>query len=128
MYELACARGDEIGAEVLWCDGGAGGLSGVAGSTQVGTGSWVKIIGIPYPSDDRARTPYGVGGDWLALAAVLGIPALIFATQRNALQIEHGGSTAIAWTKDRANEIIGRIRGTVGRRQIAPPPQLIDDT
>ena len=111
MYELARARGDELGAEVLWCDGGAGGLSGVAGNVQVGTGSWVKTIGIPYPAGER-RTIYGICGDWLVLAVLTGVPGFIWAMRRNKREIY-----SIDW-KSPAQHLIARIRGTVQR----PPP------
>jgi hypothetical protein len=52
---------------VLWCDGGEGGVSGIAGGkfndiTQVGSGSFVETIGVQYPFDTR-RTSYARFGD-----------------------------------------------------------------
>ncbi|KAF8530003.1 hypothetical protein JB92DRAFT_2859374 [Gautieria morchelliformis] len=114
MYELARARGDELGADVLWCDGGAGGLSGVAGDLQVGSGSWVKTIGIPYPAGER-RTVYGICGDWLVLAAFMGVPGVIFMMGRNM------NDAAVEWRR-RGQDLLGRIRGAV-RRAPAPPAQ-----
>jgi hypothetical protein len=58
---------------VLWCDGGRGGVSGIAGMgineiTRVGPGSFTRTIGISWPFDDR-RTAYAIGGDtWVLLA------------------------------------------------------------
>jgi hypothetical protein len=115
MYELARARGDELGADVLWCDGGAGGLSGVAGSVQVGPGSWVKTIGVPYPAGE-GRTVYGIGGDWLVLATFLGIPGVIFMMGRNV------NYPAIEWRR-RGQDLVARIRGAVRR---APPPAQVE--
>ncbi|KAF5385251.1 hypothetical protein D9615_001352 [Tricholomella constricta] len=67
MWQQARQRAEELGTMVLWCDGGDGGVSGVAGGgfrdfTQVGLGSWVKTIGIQYPFDER-QTPYARVGD-----------------------------------------------------------------
>ena len=58
---------------VLWCDGGEGGVSGVAGMgiseiTRVGAGSWTRTVGIAWPFDE-SRTVYARGGD-LGLLAV----------------------------------------------------------
>ncbi|KAF5323580.1 hypothetical protein D9611_005723 [Ephemerocybe angulata] len=54
MWLQAKQRAEELNTMVLWCDGGDGGVSGVAGGgyesfEQVGTGSWVKNIGLEYP-------------------------------------------------------------------------------
>ncbi|KAG5654721.1 hypothetical protein H0H81_007477 [Sphagnurus paluster] len=67
MWQQARQRAEELGTMVLWCDGGDGGVSGVAGGgfrdfAQIGLGSWVKTIGIPYPFDNR-RTMYARYGD-----------------------------------------------------------------
>lgn len=67
MWLQAKQRAEELGTIVLWCDGGKGGVSGVAGGgyseiVQVGTGSWIKTVGIPYPFNDR-RTLYAQIGD-----------------------------------------------------------------
>lgn len=67
MWLQAKQRAEELGTIVLWCDGGKGGVSGVAGGgyseiAQVGTGSWTKTVGIPYPFNDR-RTPFAQFGN-----------------------------------------------------------------
>ncbi|OSX67320.1 hypothetical protein POSPLADRAFT_1127692 [Postia placenta MAD-698-R-SB12] len=77
MWEQARARAEELGSVVLWCDGGAGGVSGVAGGgmrefVQVGQGSWVRQIGIAWPFDQR-RTFFSRGGGWAAVGAAWGI-------------------------------------------------------
>ncbi|KAI0322158.1 hypothetical protein OF83DRAFT_1049838 [Amylostereum chailletii] len=80
MWEQARARAEEIGSTVLFCDGGAGGASGVAGNgirevMQVGAGSWTRTVGFQYPFDER-RTFYALGGDWAMAAlawALLGV-------------------------------------------------------
>jgi hypothetical protein len=75
MWEQARARAEEIGSQVLWCDGGEGGVSGVAGGglaefMQVGTMSWVRTIGVQWPFGEQ-RTVYGWGGVGLAFSLVL---------------------------------------------------------
>lgn len=67
MWEQAKSRAEEIGSTVLWCDGGEGGVSGVAGGginefMQAGEGYWTRTIGIQFPFDD-GRTAYARGGD-----------------------------------------------------------------
>jgi len=62
MWNQAKLRAEEMGSMVLWCDGGDGGVSGIAGGgfhdiTQVGSGSWFRTIGIQYPFDNH-RTAY----------------------------------------------------------------------
>jgi hypothetical protein len=62
MWSQAKQRAEEMGSMVLWCDGGDGGVSGIAGGgfhdvTQVGSGSWVRTIGIQYPFNNH-RTAY----------------------------------------------------------------------
>lgn len=77
MWEQARARAEELGSTVVWCDGGAGGVSGVAGRgmheiMQVGQGSWTKQIGVEWPFD-QSRTLFSRGGGFAALATVWGI-------------------------------------------------------
>ena len=77
MWEQARARAEELGTTVLWCDGGNGGVSGLAGKgmqemVQVGQGSWVRDIGVPYPYDER-RTVFAAGGAYIPLALFWGI-------------------------------------------------------
>jgi len=79
MWQQARQRAEEIGSMVLWCDGGDGGVSGIAGGgshefSQVGRGSWVKTIGVQYPFNE-SRTPYAFLGHYtlfLPWAVVLG--------------------------------------------------------
>lgn len=71
MWSQAKQRAEEMGSMVLWCDGGDGGVSGIAGRgfrdiTQVGSGSWVRTIGIQYPFDDR-RSVYAYFGGFTTL-------------------------------------------------------------
>ncbi|ESK98096.1 apolipoprotein n-acyltransferase [Moniliophthora roreri MCA 2997] len=80
MWEQAKQRAYELGSTVLWCDGGDGGISGVAGegvseSIQVGKGSWVRQIGIQYEFDE-GRTLYGRAGNWL-IWGLIGLPLVL---------------------------------------------------
>lgn len=54
MWLQAQQRAEELDSVILWCDGGDGGVSGIAGGgyesfEQVGRGSWVKNIGLEHP-------------------------------------------------------------------------------
>ena len=67
MWGQAKSRAEETGSMVVWCDGGEGGVSGVAGGgisefMQAREGSWTRTIGIQWPFDD-SRTAYARGGD-----------------------------------------------------------------
>jgi hypothetical protein len=67
MWLQAQQRAAELQSIVLWCDGGEGGVSGVAGHgfsdvVQVGSGSFVRTIGIQYPFDDQ-KTYFARFGD-----------------------------------------------------------------
>lgn len=80
MWEQAKARAAETGATILWCDGGKGGLSGIADGrysevVQVGPGSWAKPIAVQYPFDER-RTVYLWGGQYEGFAAVWAVVAV----------------------------------------------------
>ncbi len=82
MWKQASQRAREVGSALLWCDGGEGGISGVAGHgynevTQVGSGSWVRTIGVEYPFDENKRTWYARYGSTALLlfwALVVGSP------------------------------------------------------
>ncbi|KAG1749795.1 uncharacterized protein EDB91DRAFT_765551 [Suillus paluster] len=72
MWDQAKSRANEIGSMVLWCDGGATGVSGIGGGgiseiMQVGAGSWSRTIGLQFPFDQR-RTIYAVVGEFGVLA------------------------------------------------------------
>ncbi|KAK2461603.1 hypothetical protein APHAL10511_006066 [Amanita phalloides] len=67
MWKQAKQRAEELGTTILWCDGGEGGVSGVAGKgmndvQQVGPGSWFRTISLDYPHQE-SRTIYAtIGG------------------------------------------------------------------
>ncbi|KAJ3917049.1 hypothetical protein F5877DRAFT_80297 [Lentinula edodes] len=80
MWEQAKQRAKELDTMVLWCDGGEGGVSGVAGQgmdgvMQVGEGSWIRTVGIKNPPDSH-KTFYAtikgsgatIGFIWLLVA------------------------------------------------------------
>lgn len=80
MWEQAKARAAETDSTVVWCDGGEGGISGIASRAyseilQVGPGSWSKSIGVHYPFDD-GRTFFSSGGDLGSFALVLCITGI----------------------------------------------------
>ncbi|KAF9270008.1 hypothetical protein L218DRAFT_6455 [Marasmius fiardii PR-910] len=71
MWNQAKLRAHELGSAILWCDGGDSGISGVAGKgisefIQVGHGSWVKKIALPYPFEEHP-TLYGRGGNYFVV-------------------------------------------------------------
>lgn len=64
MWNHAKSRAEELGTNVLWCDGGREGYSGITGVNgdqviQVGSGSWIKKIEIPSPFS-QTRTAFGL--------------------------------------------------------------------
>ncbi|KAF8633009.1 hypothetical protein AX15_001606 [Amanita polypyramis BW_CC] len=68
MWEQAKQRAEELGTMILWCDGGDGGVSGVAGKgmndvQQVGSGSWIRTVGVDYPHRE-SRTVYATYGGY----------------------------------------------------------------
>ncbi|KAH9898157.1 hypothetical protein C8Q73DRAFT_641631 [Cubamyces lactineus] len=74
MWEQAKARAEETGSMVLWCDGGEGGVSGIAGRglhafRQVGPGSWAQTVSVPWPFDQR-RTIFSAAGTTVSLTVV----------------------------------------------------------
>jgi len=83
MWLQARQRAIELDSTVLWCDGGKGGVSGVAGGgydtfQQVGPGSWVKNIALGYPFN-HSRTLFARWGDMTILIYWIGVlsPAAI---------------------------------------------------
>jgi len=74
MFNQAKQRAYETGSTVVWCDGGERGLSGVIGNgynepLQVGDGSWMKMIGLPYPLGET-RTFFMWTGSFGALSVL----------------------------------------------------------
>ena len=79
MWEQAKSRAAELGSMVLWCDGGATGVSGVGGQgiqeiMQIGAGSWTRTVGVPWPFNE-GKTIYATVGEFsvlVFLAAIMG--------------------------------------------------------
>ena len=121
MWEQAKARAAEIGTTVLWCDGGEGGLSGIARGdyseiVQRGSGSWSKTIALEYPFDQH-RTVYGAAGQYGALLAVWFIcGAGGAATPLLAVIVRRSGIAGHA-----VQAVFGRMRAVLQRERPALP-------
>ncbi|KAG6862176.1 hypothetical protein C0995_004258 [Termitomyces sp. Mi166 len=81
MWQQAKQRAEELGTMILWCDGGDGGVSGIAGGgfndlVQVGLGSWMKTVGIPYPFSERQTVKH-----WAGDLVLLFVWLLVFGTK-----------------------------------------------
>lgn len=124
MWEQAKARAAETGSTIVWCDGGEGGISGIANGAyseivQVGPGSWVKRLGIPYPFDEK-RTTYAWGGDWLAFVVVWAL-------------LGPGYVGRAVWVGTRrargiAGPVVGVVRGLLPQRKRAIGPTIDEQT
>ncbi|KAG6821378.1 hypothetical protein H0H93_014175 [Arthromyces matolae] len=120
MWQQARQRAEELGTIVLWCDGGDGGVSGIGGGgfqefMQVGLGSWVKTIGIPYPFDER-RTVFASFGDLSLVIFWL----LVFGS--TAWKHIHFGPFKSWYQLDKARNYIFRV----WRKPAIPEGNLID--
>ncbi|OBZ79447.1 hypothetical protein A0H81_00796 [Grifola frondosa] len=105
MWEQAKARAEETGSMVLWCDGGAGGVSGVAGRgmhevMRVGAGSWARTVGVSWPFDER-RTIFSAGGSSAALMAAWGVLGLGWVAESAYLRF--------SGAHDRAHGVFARV-------------------
>lgn len=76
MWQQATARAEEVGSALMFCDGGAKGISGIAGQgmssgeiVQVGRGSWARTIGFRREENTK-KTLYGVTGPWLSIVLI----------------------------------------------------------
>ncbi|KAI0361364.1 hypothetical protein OH77DRAFT_1492425 [Trametes cingulata] len=124
MWEQAKARAEETGSMVLWCDGGEGGVSGVAGRgmqafRQVGPGSWAQTVSAPWPYDQR-RTVFSAAGTSAALAVVWGIMGMGWMAGAVAGQVgdsEHGAGRAVASLTGAVQNAVGFIRN-LGQREM----------
>ncbi|KAJ8522010.1 hypothetical protein ONZ45_g1404 [Pleurotus djamor] len=104
MWEQAKQRAAEIGSPILWCDGGDGGVSGIAGQglsevTQVGEGSWTREIALHYPLTTR-RTLYGLIGELPVILFVWAIVCL--GGIGNPLRFKGNIGAGLNWTWDQA--------------------------
>ncbi|KAG1757786.1 hypothetical protein EDB19DRAFT_1901282 [Suillus lakei] len=78
MWEQVKLRATEIGSMVLWCDGGATGVSGVGGGEiseimRFGSGSWSRTIGLPHFPFRQRGTVLAVVGEISVLAFLMAI-------------------------------------------------------
>jgi len=116
MWLQAKQRASELESVVLWCDGGEGGVSGVAGRgfndvVQVGSGSFVRTIGIQYPFNDQKTTFARLGDSFLILFWIF-----VFVPGQIDL------SAAPLWTLG----IMQRAGGYLRKRTTQNPPNLLD--
>ena len=133
MWEQAKARAEETGSMVLWCDGGAGGVSGIAGRgmhafRQAGPGSWAQTVSVPWPFDSR-RTVFSAAGTSAAVAIVwviLGLGSVGNGAERLVEDREEGAGGAL-------RRMILTIQGAarhlrrIGRRERTGEEQLLID-
>lgn len=127
MWLQARQRAAELQSIVLWCDGGEGGVSGVAGRgfndiVQVGSGSFVRTIGIQYPFNDR-KTNFARFGD------IFLILFWIFVFVPGQINFKFSAFTP-AWTLvnkhlARAGQYLWRRTIRVGQNS-TEPPNLLD--
>ncbi|KAJ6520068.1 hypothetical protein C8R45DRAFT_46547 [Mycena sanguinolenta] len=128
MWEEVKQRANEVGSLALWCDGGIGGVSGVAGAGyndfyQVGGGSWSRAVGIQYPFHSTL-TFYARVGDASIVAVswffVLGPIAFAMFAARFHLRARVGWMTQF-YHRARAS-----LRREPAVNDIRNPPNLIE--
>jgi hypothetical protein len=134
MWLQAQQRAAELQSIVLWCDGGEGGVSGVAGRgfndvVQVGSGSFVRTIGIQYPFDDQ-KTYFARFGDTILILFWI----FVFVPgQINRGQINFSAASTKLWTtRTWVNMHLARVGHILWWRKIragqnsTEPPNLFD--
>ncbi|KAI6136470.1 hypothetical protein F5141DRAFT_1019753 [Pisolithus sp. B1] len=119
MWEQAKTRATEIGSMVLWCDGGATGVSGVGGQgieeiMQVGAGSWERTVGILWPFDER-RTVYATMGEFFVLAVLAAVMGSNVAARYLATTVGNRAAVVLTGSKFLLNKI------PLLRRALSPP-------
>lgn len=133
MWEQAKARAEETGSMVLWCDGGEGGVSGIAGRgmhafRQVGPGSWAQTVSVPWPFDQR-RTVFSASGT-AALAviwAITGMSSMAGGVVSLLEDREHGTAGAMSRMLRGAETAVKVVQNVVSReRRGERQPLLID--
>lgn len=99
LLEQTRLRAVEIGSTALWCDAGEestenSALSGIVGAQrrepyQIGRGSWVQTIGIPYPFNSAGQTLYArigsVGGLFMMWLVAIGSAQSIMILSKTSL-------------------------------------------
>jgi predicted amidohydrolase len=116
MWEQARARAEEMGSMVLFCDGGAEGVSGVAGHGMrevfhVGPGTWMRAVGIEYPFDE-GKTVYAAGGDWAMFLLVWGILGVGWTGEIGLVWL---GRFTLQGSQGRARQILAALWGKIRR-------------
>ncbi|KAF9229075.1 hypothetical protein BS17DRAFT_770987 [Gyrodon lividus] len=124
MWEQAKTRASEIGSMVLWCDGGVTGVSGVGGGKiheimQVGGGTWMRTIGVPYPFDEE-RTLYGKAGEFSVIVFLMALMGGGVAGNHLLVEVSRGAFAALKGGRVALRKI------PFVRRMIAPPPVEVD--
>jgi hypothetical protein len=127
MWLQAQQRAAELQSIVLWCDGGAYGVSGVAGRgfndvVQVGSGSFVRTIGIQYPFDDR-KTYFARFGDTILILFWI----FVFVPRQINFEFSAFTSTLLTWVdmhRARAGQYLQR-KVRAGQHS-TEPPNLLD--
>jgi hypothetical protein len=130
MWLQARQRAAELQSIVLWCDGGEGGVSGVAGRgfsdvVQVGSGSFVRTIGIEYPFDDR-KTNFARFGDAILILFWI----FVFVPGQINLNFSAFTTCTTLWTwvnmhRERAGQYLWRPKNSA-RQNPTEPPNLLD--
>lgn len=121
MWLQARQRAEELQSIVLWCDGGEGGMSGVAGGgfndVQVGPGSFVRTIGIQYPFNEQ-KTGFARWGNvflilcWcFVFVPWIYLPAL-------------GDTMAVSYIKDKMHHIGKYLWQRTHRASQNPPTEI----
>jgi hypothetical protein len=127
MWAQARARAEEIHAPVLWCDGGEGGVSGIASARsgeplRVGQGSWEAEVAVEWPLRTQ-RTAYAWAGDWMGLVVVwllvgAGSIAEAGVVMLHDLKSQREGPSWLGSAGERVKTIAGKVTGSV--RAIMP--------
>jgi len=110
MWDQAKARAKEVDGTLVWCDGGAGGVSGIAGQgldevTQVGSGSWMRSFSVERPFNGRARTLFNRLGEFEVLLIILGLTGMSQLTQ-----LVTRASGQMSWIPLSARELVQRLQ------------------
>lgn len=110
MWEQAKARAAETSSTVVWCDGGDGGIGGIASGdysevVQRGSGTWTRTFPLPYPLTERP-TFYMEFGQYAAFGIVWAVVASGYGV-KGSLALLTGGRHAATGA---LRLVLGRIR------------------
>jgi hypothetical protein len=120
MAAQARARARELSMHIVWCDGGAGGQSGILGPSgdellqRRHEGSWVKTVRLEHPFVER-RTAYATLGNVVAFVVLcIGVPG--------AGPVFYG----LRLVTQRGRQLVGRLRNKSPVVTTEQTPLLID--